>query len=225
MVQRRALTAYAAGDFEKAQKLFRRIIAARPDAPGVRHNLALTCIALGQYDEAEPLLLTELENYGEYYPRVKVLADLYYISGKRAAAHDYYRRARKLDPPDGEIAVLDARIDLTSDDEKYANVTAAHRSFEDGNARMSEERWDQAIAHFRHAAGLDPTNIHALNNAGTIYLNNREEPAEAVAFFRQALEWSQLPWIRRNLAQAEAMLEHARADAGSAKSSSRRMNV
>lgn len=225
MVLRRALTAYAAGDFATAQKLFRRILAKKPDAPGIRHNLALTCIAVGQYDEAEPLLLNELENYGEYYPRVKVLADLYYISGNRSKAHDFYKRSRELDPPEHDVALLDKRIALTSDDNVYEQVTAAHRSFEDGNELMAEERWDQAISHFRHAADLDPTNIHALNNAGTIYLNNRDEPAEAVKLFRQALAWSPLPWIKRNLAQAEGLLEHQRAETESAQKPTRRRKV
>lgn len=202
-MQRRALTAYAGGDFTRAQALFRRVLHARPEMPGIRHNLALTCIALGEYDEAEQLLQIELERYGDYYPRLKVLADLYYIAGRRQEAHDFYRRARDCDAPESESAMLARRLELTADDRGYQRVVQAHEAFAEGNRLMHEEQWDAAIQQFLRAAELDETNIHAINNAGTIYLNNKHDPQEAAALFRRALQWSQLPWLARNLAQAE----------------------
>ncbi len=202
-MKRRALNAFISGDFENAQTLFRRILAFQPDAPGVRHNLALTCIAGGDYDEAEKLLLTELERYGVYYPRLKVLADLYYIRGSRKSAHDFYRRALGQEAPEEERALLAKRIELTADDETFARVTEANRCFAEGNRFMADERWDEAVQVFTRAADLDETNIHALNNAGTIHLNNRNDPAEAIRLFREAMRWSSLPWLAKNLAKAE----------------------
>lgn len=203
LMQKRAFTAYSAGDFEKARRLFRRLLETQPEAAGMRHNLALSHIALGDYDEAEQLLLTELENYGEYYPRVRVLADLYYAAGKRVRSREFYQRSLECDAPGDDIGLIRKRIEITSDADVFATVMRAHEAFANGNRLMDEQKWEEAIEEFMHAAECDETNVHALNNAGTIHLNNLENPAAAVDCFRRALRWSKLPWIVRNLEQAE----------------------
>ncbi|TVQ25788.1 MAG: tetratricopeptide repeat protein [Spirochaetaceae bacterium] len=204
MRQRRALTAYAAGDFERAGALFRAMLKAHPETRGIRHNLALTCIALEQYEEAEEMLLTELDWYGEYYPRLRVLADLYYVTGRREAAHEFYRRTLASEVPDHDRLVIEKRVELTASEQSFALVAEAHAAFSRGNSLMANEDWAAAVREFEHAASLDVTNIHALNNAGTVYLNNLDQPDRAVELFRQALRWSKLPWIGRNLKQAVA---------------------
>ncbi len=203
LMQRRAFSAYAAGEFEKARRLFRRLLQAQPEAAGMRHNLALTHIALGDYDEAEELLLTELENFGEYYPRVRVLADLYYAAGNREQSREFYERSLEAEAPEEDVALIRKRIEITSDADAFATVMQAHEAFADGNRLMDEKRWEEAIEEFARAAECDETNVHALNNAGTIYLNNLENPAAAVDCFRRALRWAKLPWVVRNLEQAE----------------------
>ncbi|TVQ98858.1 MAG: hypothetical protein EA403_13685 [Spirochaetaceae bacterium] len=203
LMKRRALSAYQEGDFTTAHSLFQRILDAEPGSPGARHNLALTNIAMGNYEEAERLLLQELEDFGEYYPRLRALADLYYVGGRREEANAYYRRCSASDPPEGDVDLLRKRIELTDDEARYDRVKRAHESFADGNRLMQEQRWDEAISAFTRAADFDETNIHAMNNAGSIYLNHKSDPKQAAGFFRRALRWSNMPWIRRNLLQAE----------------------
>lgn len=203
LMKRRALTAYSTGDFEKARRLFRRLLETQPETAGMRHNLALSHIALGDYDEAEQLLLTELENYGEYYPRLRVLADLYYAAGEQDRSLEFYRRSLECDAPEQDVELIRKRIEITSEPDVFAAVMRAHTAFEKGNKLMAEQRWHEAIEEFVHAAECDETNVHALNNAGTIYLNSLENPAAAVDCFHRALRWSKLPWIVRNLEQAE----------------------
>lgn len=214
LMKRRAFNAYAAGDFEKARRLFARLLQAQPEAAGMRHNLALTHIALGDYDEAEELLLTELENFGEYYPRVRVLADLYYAAGKREQSRQFYGRSLEGEAPEEDVALIRKRIEITSDADAFATVMQAHDAFANGNRLMDEKRWQEAIEEFVRSAECDETNVHALNNAGTIYLNNLENPAAAVDCFRRALRWAKLPWVVRNLEQAEKADAEAQRSAG-----------
>ena len=206
LMKRRALSAFQSGEYALAESLFQRIVAAEPGSPGARHNLALTFIAKGDYDEAERLLLTELEDFGEHYPRLRVLADLYYIAGRRQDAHVYYQRSLECEAPDGDRDFLTKRIDLTGDDERYERVKRGHQSFLEGNRLMKQQRWDEAISEFTRAADFDETNIHAMNNAGSIYLNHKNDPRQAAGFFKRALHILNMPWIARNLRQAEKVI-------------------
>ena len=201
---RQALNALAEGDYPRSRRMFEKLRKHKPDAQGIRHNIALTYIGEEDFEAAEPLLLAEVEDYGAYYPRLKALADMYYVWGKRVQAHDHYRRAlESSDVISEERGFVEHRLELTSDDETFSAVIESFGALRRGNELLDAERWQDAMNAFTQAVRHDPTNIQALNNIGTIQLNYQRDPKRAAATFRRAISWSPLPWLKRNLAQAE----------------------
>ncbi len=201
---RQALNALAEGDYARSRRMWEKLRKRRPDALGIRHNIALTYIGEENYEAAEPLLLAEIEDYGEYYPRLKALADMYYVWGKRPQAHAHYRRALEADDAVAEErGFVERRLELTADDGSFSEVLESLQALRRGNESLDAERWQDAINAFTQAVRHDPTNIQALNNIGTIQLNYQRDPKRAAVTFRRALSWTPLPWLKRNLAQAE----------------------
>jgi tetratricopeptide (TPR) repeat protein len=201
---RRALNAMSTGEYAAARRIWEKLSKGNPTAQGMRHNIALTYIAEERYTEAEPLLLGEIEDFGEYHPRIRALADMYYTWGRRSAAHEWYRKAiQRDDCPDTERRLLTRRSELTSDEKVYARVLESIEEVRKGNALLSQNRWIEAKECFQRAVELDPTNIQAMNNVGSIALNNEKDPEIARAWFKRALTWSELAWLRKNLAAAE----------------------
>lgn len=204
---RRALNAMTTGEHAVARKIWKKLSKDNPDAHGMRHNIALTYIGEERYAEAEPLLLGEIEDFGEYYPRMRALADMYYAWGKSSAASEWYRRtAERDDCPISERRLLRRRSELASDEKLYPQVLEANEKVREGNALLSREQWKEAGECFEGAVELDPTNIQAMNNLGTISLNHMKDPEGAVAWFEKALSWSDLPWLRKNLSTAQRAL-------------------
>ncbi len=200
---RQALNYLATGEYAKSREKWRKLAKGRENAQGVRHNIALTYIGEEDYENAEPLLLAEIEDFGEHYPRLKALADLYYVWRKREEAHTWYQKTLEAGSPKEERALLKKRISLTADDESFAEVCRSLDALKEGNDLLAEEDWQEALSRFQEAVALDPTNIQALNNIGTIQLNYEKRPSQAAQTFRRAMSWSPLPWLKQNLAQAE----------------------
>ncbi len=201
---RQALNFFVTGNYARSRRMWEKLQKKRPDAQGIRHNIALTYIGEEDYEAAEPLLLAEIEDYGDYYPRVKALADVYYAWGKREEAHRRYREAQgSEDAAEEESQIVRRRIEMTSSDEEYEAVLDSLAASRKGNELLAAEKWESALGAFTEAVRLDPTNIQALNNIGTIELNYKRDPKRAAATFRRALSWSPLPWLKRNLEQAE----------------------
>ncbi|MFW5995214.1 MAG: tetratricopeptide repeat protein [Spirochaetia bacterium] len=204
---RRALNAMSTGEHAVARKIWRKLSKHNPDAQGMRHNIALTYIGEERYAEAEPLLLGEIEDFGEYYPRVRALADMYYAWGKGDAAAEWYGKAVEGDDcPNTERKLLKRRSEVASDETRYSKALESVEQVREGNRLLAEDRWEEARACFERAVELDPTNIQAMNNAGSIALNHEGAPETAKAWFEKALKWSELPWLRKNLATAQRAL-------------------
>ncbi len=207
---RRALNAMSTGEHAVARKIWRKLSKHNPDAQGMRHNIALTYIGEERYAEAEPLLLGEIEDFGEYYPRVRALADMYYAWGKGAAAAEWYRRAAQGDDcPNSERTLLKRRSELASDEALYSQALDSVEKVREGNGLLADDRHAEARTCFERAVELDPTNIQAMNNAGSIALNYENDPETAKAWFEKALSWSELPWLRKNLATAQRAIAEA----------------
>ncbi len=204
--QRKATNYLFGGEIEKARRLFLKLYEAEPGTPGMRHNIALTYIAEENFGEGERLLLEELSDYGEYYPRVKALADLYYTWGKQKPAGEFYRRALDSECPAEEKPLVRRRLEITEDEERFQRTRESLQRLSEGNELLAAERWQEALQAFDAAVAADETNIQALNNIGTIQLNQLEDPARALETFKGACAWSPLPWLRSNLAQAQRAL-------------------
>ncbi len=205
---RRALNAMSTGEHAVARKIWKKLSKGNPNAHGMRHNIALTYIGEERYAEAEPLLFGEIEDFGEYYPRLRALADMYYSWGKRSAAHEWYKKIDQRDDcPDSERKLIQKRVELSFEDSLYSDVLESLEHVREGNALLEKEQWQEARESFRKASELDPTNIQAMNNIGTIELNNNDDPKAARDWFKKALEWSDVPWLRKNLSLAEKAIE------------------
>jgi Tfp pilus assembly protein PilF len=205
---RRALNAMSTGEHAIARKIWKKLSKGNPNAHGMRHNIALTYIGEERYAEAEPLLFDEIEDFGDYYPRLRALADMYYAWGKGSAANEWYRKvAQRDDCPDSERKLIQRRIELTSNDALYSDVLKSLEDVRKGNALLAQDQWQEARECFRRASELDPTNIQAMNNIGTIELNHNEDPEAAKAWFEKALNWSDISWLRKNLALAEKAIQ------------------
>ena len=201
---RRALNALATGNYAESRRFWEKIRKRKPDAQGIRHNIALTYIGEQQYEQAEALLLAEIEDFGAFYPRVKALADMYYVWGQWEKAHERYCEALECsDVEENQRKLVKRRIEQTNDSAGYGSVLESLQLLEKGNTLLEAEQWEDALEAFRKAAALDPTNLQALNNIGTIQLNYERDPNAAANTFRRALSWSHLPWLSRNLKQAE----------------------
>lgn len=208
---RLALNAYSSGDYTRAEKHFRRIEELSPNHRGVRHNLALTAMGRGDFAAAEPLLLAELEDLGDFYPRLRVLADLYYSWGRFDRAAEFYRRATvDADVPDHDRDYLDWRLAICVDPEAAERAREATRLYHEGTEAQATGDSERAYKLFEQCVALDPTNHPALNNMGVIRMNDRADYAGAIEAFEQAYRIQPVEIVRANLARARSMLESHR---------------
>ena len=205
---RLALNAYSSGDYTRAEKHFKRIQKISPHHRGVRHNLALTAMGRGDFAAAEPLLLAELEDLGDFYPRLRVLADLYYSWGRFKRAAEFYRRATEdLDAPDEDRHYLNQRLAICQDPGAADGAREATRLYHEGTQAQAAGASERAFELFERCVALDPTNHPALNNMGVIRMNDRGDYAGAIEAFEQAYRIQPVEIVRANLARARAMLE------------------
>ncbi len=208
---RLALNAYSSGDYDRAEKHFRRIQEISPNHRGVRHNLALTAMGRGDFAAAEPLLLAEIEDLGDFYPRLRVLADLYYSWGRFDRAAGFYRRAAEdPDAPDHDRDYLDQRLAICLDPEAAERAREATVLYHEGTEAQAAGEPERAYELFKRCVALDPTNHPALNNMGVIRMNDRRDYAGAIEAFEEAYRIQPVEIVRANLARARSMLEKRR---------------
>lgn len=211
--ERRALNALVSGQYDKAEAYFLTLIRRWGSHPGLTHNVGLAQFALKKYDQAEANFLAELESYGETSARLKALADLYFVWGRREEAQTRYAEALRLAqaedprsrPPEAEIRYLQKRLNLCSHGDRFSQARESLAYLDRGNSLLAEGRWDEAYAAFEAAVALDPTCYPAFNNLGYIALNHRRAYADAAARFRAAAALSPLPAVRQNLMLAEQL--------------------
>lgn len=203
--ERFGLNAFVQGDYIKAEGWFRRLESVEPDSVRVLHNLGVILLAQGKVVAAERYLLEEERVYGVAYQRHCALADLAYADGRRDDAARRYEAAlsEKEAGPGGEHVaarpLLEARLAVCRDDERWTRSRRSATLFSEAESAREAGRAADAAAFFEEAGKLDPTNWPALNNAGTIFLNQLRQPARALRLFRSALELSASEQVAFNL--------------------------
>ena len=205
ILQRFALNSFVSGDFERAERYFRRLKEADPDGMGVDHNMGLVNIGLKRYANAEKYLLRDLNLFGESYLRARTLGDLYYIWGKADKAGKHYSEALAAEETDSDEVLLRKRIEICARAETFAEVATSHRSFEEGVRLQKAGDTAGARAALEGAVRHDPTNFQAWNNLGSILLADLATHADAVRCFSRARAYSALPSIVSNLAEARKL--------------------
>ena len=204
--ERRALNAFTLGDHPKAERLFLALRRREGDTQRVLRNLGLCRMAQGDLGGAESWFLREVELFGPTPDRLKALAEVAYLSGDRDKA------ARRLDealavPPDSPGPArefLASRAAICADPEAHARAMDGKKDFARGNELLAAGDPAGALEAFRRAVAADPTDFAALNNIGGILLNRMDQPEEAIQAFTRAMELTDMPVLRLNLARARA---------------------
>ena len=218
-LRRRGLNALADGAYEEAADMFRRLLAINGQDATARHNLGMAALGRDDFQEAERCFRENLDRLGDHYPRLRALADLYYVWGKRVEAGEYYRRALKELDGQGAAAstyaaakpLIERRIANTETEAAFGGVREADRAYRAGVAAQEADDPDSAIAEFRRAVACDPSHVLAWNNLGTILMNQRKDFAGAEAAFSTGISYEPLPILQANLQKlAEAKTLHER---------------
>lgn len=216
LYERFGLNAYISGDYDKAERWFRKLEAKEPESITALRNLGVILMAKGDAEGAERYLLREEKIYGRSFNRHAALADIAYARGKRREAQKRYAAA--LAEPEcapggsAEAArpMMEKRLALCADEVTFERTREAMKAFTEAQSLRERGDYEAAIAKFRRSAELDETNWPALNNIGTIYLNTMKKGAEAAAVFERAFAISRNPQIARNYQVAQRFLRKER---------------
>ncbi len=218
--ERMGLNAYVQGDYAKAERWFRKLEAREPDSLRVLRNLGVILLAKGDAEGAEKMLLREEQLYGASFHRHAALGDLAYARGRRKEAERRYAAALA-EAEAGSAAtrkLMEARLALCHDEAAFERTRGSLGRFGEAEAARAAGDARRAVRLFDEAAELDPTNWPALNNAGTILLNELGKAEEALERFNRALELSRAPQVARNVELAEAAVARSAARGGEAMS-------
>lgn len=132
LLNQRGNVEFRSGDPARAAETFRQAVAADPDDPEARHNLAAALVRLGRRDDAADELAELLRRRPDFYLGHFTLGTLRAQQGRDAEAVEHYRRALALYP-----------------DHRDSHFNLA-------NALRRLGRWQEAEEHYRRAAELDP---------------------------------------------------------------------
>lgn len=216
LYERFGLNAYISGDYDKAERWFRKLEAKEPESIAALRNLGVILMAKGDAEGAERYILKEEKIYGRSFNRHAALADIAYARGKRKEAQRRYAAA--LAEPEcapggsAEAArpLMEKRCALCSDEVSFERTRESMKAFMEAQELRERGDYEAAVARFRRSAELDETNWPALNNIGTIYLNTMKRGAEAAAVFERAFSISRNPQIARNYEVAQRFLQKER---------------
>jgi len=197
-IYRQALNALALGEYDKAERLFKKIHKTGQNGQGIRHNIAVTLMAQEKFEEAESWFLMELNDYGECFSRTLALGDLYYNWGKREESQDFYSRALSDCTAETMKRYLNIRIKNCSDPEHFQNASESLRLLKEGRRLAEQGEIEKALETLERSFALDKSQYQSLNEAGVILLNHKGEHGKAHDYFKKALTLSDLSIIRRN---------------------------
>lgn len=205
MWERTAMTHFVMGRYDKAEEYFLKIREAQPKKFGIVHHLGLVSLAQDKFEEAEKAFLSELENFGEVYIRVKALADTYYLWGKREESRKYYERTLALCQNDVDKRLIAKRIEQAKDEAAFAEAMRSIRELKQGNRYMAGKHYDDAYECFKRASEIDPYNFQAFNNLGALEIHYRKNTEKAIRYFEKAVRLTSLPAILGNLNHAKSL--------------------
>lgn len=157
-----ALEHFQAGDFEKAEALYRQILLTKPNNIDALHNLGILCYQRGDYDAAIRHFNKVIQHMPNNANAYNNLGLAFAGKGQRDGAINYYRKAIHLDP-----ALSNAYYNLANLLKDKGNI-------------------DDAIANYQKALQLDPLLTYAYNNLGIAY-RQKGNFDEAIRHFKKAL--------------------------------------
>lgn len=191
-----ALNAHKAGDHQKAESLYKKVLETNPKDDIALYTYGVLCIQMGKDDEALNLILKAVQ-IAPAADRYKNLADLYLKKGMKAEAVECYQKALKLDPydplllykigliflqenlPNEAIQSLKIAFELMPDNHEinYVYAIALHNSND----------LDKAMIHYQKAIDSDFNRGQAYLGIGQIYYYKKEFD-KALEFYNRAEE-------------------------------------
>lgn len=150
------------GRYDEAERLYRQILAVRPEEPNALYGLGYLALLARAYDDAARLLraaVKKMPRAGQWY---LTLGDALRYAHRPSEAMAAYEKAAKLMP----------------------DHAMAHNQL--GAACQESGESGRALIHFRRAVDLSPDDPQYLTNLGGV-LQVRGEHEEAIVYFRRAL--------------------------------------
>ncbi|MDY0288872.1 MAG: tetratricopeptide repeat protein [Sphaerochaeta sp.] len=199
--QRRTLNAMVQNRWQEAERFMLKQIARQGSSMGLQYNLALIYLGQERKDEAYETLLACSEMYGESLRLCRMLGDIQYIHGDRLDALAWYNTALKDSPDEKEANLITQRVQILLDEQRYQRVLANHADVELARLLFASKP-EQALELYLRVVEDDPTHVEALNNLGSLYLDEFHDAPEAEACFVEVLALVDSSAAARNLAKA-----------------------
>jgi tetratricopeptide (TPR) repeat protein len=196
VVLRQAIAFHQAGRLAEAERLYRQVLAVRPDFGEVHVNLGAVLMFQGRLTEGEAASRRGIELKPDYAQGHYRLGDILAFQGRFDEAVTCYRKALvlKRDYAEAHNNLGNALLQqdkLEEAEAAYRGAIAARHGFAEaynnlGNLLIQQSRPDEAIVSYRRAVEAKPHFSEAHNNLGHILLQ-QEKPDEALLSFRRAL--------------------------------------
>lgn len=197
-----AKQAYALKNFKEAAQLFAKAAAGERGLPPAARTDALLmqarCLAdLGEFEAAEPVIKTYLEQKRNSYQALYLLGYILERENKPKDSLDIFTRAAAISSPRPEDLRLVALDYILLDDYEDAihwlnravggDPSNVEAWYDLGRAHMHVGKFVEAERDFERVIAIDPREARALNNLGLCYdAQNRSD--EALAAYRRAIE-------------------------------------
>ncbi len=199
--QRRTLNAMVQNKWEEAERFLLKQIAHKGSSMGLQYNLALISLGQDRKQEAYETLLSCVETYGKSIRLCRMLGDIQYMQGHRLDAIRWYTAALADDPNEKESKLISRRMEILGDESRYQRVLTNQTDVEQARLLFSTKP-EQALQLYLRVVNDDPTHVEAMNNLGSLYLDEFHEAEKAESCFMLVLELVDSSAAARNLAKA-----------------------
>ena len=199
--QRRSLNAMMQNKWEEAERFLLKQIAHKGTSLGLQYNLALIHLGQGRKQDAYDTLLACSDTYGESLRLCRMLGDIQYMHGKRLDAIRWYATALGDDPGEKEATLISKRIAVLEDEARYQRVLANQEDVELARSLFTTKP-KKALELYLNVVTDDPTHVEALNNLGSLYLDELHDAKKAEVYFMKVLALVDSSAAARNLAKA-----------------------
>ncbi|MEE4355418.1 MAG: tetratricopeptide repeat protein [Desulfococcaceae bacterium] len=198
-VLKEAFAHHQAGRLEAAEKLYRDILAAKPDVPDALHLLGVICYQTGRFPEAEMLIRKALAIHSASEAYWSNLGNVCKSLNKNREAVDAYKKALEINPDYAEAhfnmgvtyKVLGRSAESVA---AYSKAVKCKPDYAEAYSNMANEmreqgRLKEAIACYQKAVEIRPDYAEAYNNMGNAY-KDTGNMNRAETFYRKALDLS-----------------------------------
>ncbi len=193
-----AISCHQAGEIQKAQQLYKTILAANPQDSDALHLLGVTLFQQGFLETALKLISESVEINPDDFIAFTNLGNVYQGMNRHQDAINCYDNALTIDPRQPNAATHNNRglalQSLGRENEALASYDAAIHAdneyveahFNRGNSLYAFGRYEAALTSLEHVLALRPAYAEAHNNKGNL-LHKLHRETEAIASYDDAI--------------------------------------